>query len=324
MANLDLTTRFDFADVNGIRLHYAEQGSGPLVVLVHGFPECWYSWRHQLAALAEAGYRAVAPDMRGYGKSSAPAEIEAYSILELTADVAGLISALGADQAHVVGHDWGAPVAWHTALLHPGLVRSITGLSVPHRKRAKADPIELLEQIYAGRFFYQLYFQEPGVAEAELDADARTTLRKILYGISGEAMRDGFLAERPRDSRLLDALEDPAVLPPWLGEADLDVYVGEFERTGFRGGLNWYRNIARNWQLMAAHQDAVVEQPALYVAGARDVVLRMYGTVPPDEVMAETVRDLRDCVVLEDCGHWTQQERPDAVNRALLELFDSV
>src|SRR3954453_1527587 len=243
-------------EVNGLRMHVAERGEGPLVVLLHGFPESWYSWRHQLAALAAAGFRAVAPDQRGYGGTSRPAAIDRYTLLDLVGDVVGLIAALGAERAIVVGHDWGAPVAWHTALLRPDLVAGVAGLSVPFTPRMPVSPMSAWRRAFGDRF-YQVYFQEPGVAERELEADVTETMRRLLIGASGdrpgpngdgEPLPAGVL---PPGGGFLDTLRATDELPPWLAEDDLDFYVGEFSRTGFTGGLNWYRSQDRNWELLA-------------------------------------------------------------------------
>jgi len=268
-------------ETNGIRMHVAEQGTGPLVVLCHGFPESWYSWRHQLRALAEAGFRAVAPDMRGYGRTDRPEDIDKYSLLHLVGDMVGLLDALGAEQAVIAGHDWGAPVAWHSALLRPDRFRGVIGLSVPYIPRWPARPTTLMPQT-DDALFYQLYFQAPGVAEAELERDVRLTVARMLYSASGDAPRgDGAAANAvgmvPRQGGFLNRMLTPASLPAWLTEPDLDFYAGEFARTGFRGGLNWYRNIDRNWELLAAFAGARVTVPALYVAGDRDLVVAFRG-----------------------------------------------
>jgi pimeloyl-ACP methyl ester carboxylesterase len=313
----DLTHRS--IETNGVRLHVAEQGEGPLVVLLHGFPESWYSWRHQLRALAEAGYHAVAPDQRGYGGSDRPAETDRYTMLHLVGDVVGLIDALGEEQAVVVGHDWGAPIAWHTALLRPDRVRGVVGLSVPFRPRGQSAPLTVLRRLL-GEGFYQAYFQAPGVADAELARDVRVSLRRLLYGLSGDASEDELPVQMvvPDGGGILDLVPEPATLPAWLAEADLDAYAADFERTGFTGGLNWYRNIDRSWELMGPFQGARVLPPALYVAGDRDVVVRFPGSDRAIHSLSESVPNLRDTVMLPGCGHWTQQERPDEVNAALL------
>ena len=304
---------------NGINLRIAEAGDGPLVVLLHGFPESWYSWRHQLPFLAAAGCHAVAPDMRGYGASDKPAAVEVYDQVSISSDVAGLIDALGYDEAVVVGHDWGAPAAWHTAWLHPDKVRGVAGLSVPWRGRGRVPPLDGLKMLYEGRFFYMLYFQTPGVAEAELESDVRRFLRIFLHGASGEAPARAFSSEKAPDAKLLDGMTEPTNLPSWLSEADLDYYAGEFEIGGFAGPLNWYRNLNRTWEMTGEQTSSVIERPALFVAGKKDPVL----TFVPNQIeaMKENLSDLRDVVLLEGCGHWTQQERPDEVNEALLSFI---
>src|SRR5215470_12663367 len=225
---------FEVLETNGIRLRVALAGAGPLVVLVHGWPESWYSWRHQISALAAAGYRVAAPDVRGYGGSDKPAPIEAYAIREMCADVAGLIEGLGERQAILVGHDWGAPIVWNTSLFFPDKVRAVAGLSVPYTGRGPMPRIELFRNLYKDRFFYQIYFQKPGVAEQEFEADVRSSLRKIYYWASGEGRMAGLRPAKAPDAKFLDGLTDPDPLPAWLTHDDLDYYVGEFERSGFR------------------------------------------------------------------------------------------
>jgi pimeloyl-ACP methyl ester carboxylesterase len=310
-------------ETNGIRMHVAEQGAGPLVILCHGFPESWYSWRHQLAALAAAGYHAVAPDMRGYGQTDAPAEIEAYTLLHLVGDMAGLVGALGEKSAVIAGHDWGAPVAWHAALLRPDVFRAVIGLSVPFRPRGSVRPTSVMPQSDEA-MFYQLYFQTPGVAEAELERDVRATIRRLAYNGSGDAPGRGSLGMVRRGGGFLDGATDPPTLPPWLTTADIDFYAGEFGRTGFRGGLNWYRNIDRNWELLAPFAGAVVNVPALYVAGDRDLVVRFPGMDQLLPNLSRFVPQLRRTVMLPGCGHWTQQERAREVNDAMLEFLKGV
>ncbi|MDP6352373.1 MAG: alpha/beta hydrolase [Alphaproteobacteria bacterium] len=305
---------------NSISLHVAEAGAGPLVLLLHGFPESWYSWRHQLPALAAAGWHAVAPDMRGYGRSDAPPEIAAYDQVTLAADIAGLIDALGAETAVVIGHDWGAPVAWHTALLHPERCRAVAGLSVPYRGRGDRSPLAQFKAFYQDRFFYILYFQTPGVAEAELEADIPGFLAKFLHGASGQAPRDALLtATKKKGDRLLDGVAMPRGLPTWLSQADLDYYAGEFTRTGLAAPLNWYRNFDRTWELTPQLAGATITQPALYVAGELDPVLRF--SPGWREKLEAGCDDLRAVVLLEGCGHWIQQERPAETTRAILDFL---
>src|ERR1017187_1866160 len=212
-------------DARGLRMHIAEAGTGPLVLLLHGFPECWYSWRHQLIALAAAGFHAVAPDQRGYCRTEQPARPDAYTILHLTGDVIGLMDALGEQQAVVAGHDWGAPVAWHTALLRPDRVRGVIGLSVPYRPRGSSAPVAVLRE-RIGDGFYMVYFQQPGVADAELGRDPLRTLRKVLYSASGDAPAG--LPVVPLGGGFLDTCVDPQVLPSWLTSADLEPYAADY------------------------------------------------------------------------------------------------
>lgn len=315
-----------FVDTNGIRMHIAEAGEGPLVVLLHGFPEGWYSWRHQLTALAAVGYRAVAPDQRGYGRTDRPDPIEAYDILTLTADVVGLVQQLGSDQAVVVGHDWGAPVAWHCALLRPDVFRAVGLLSVPYLPRVWGEPrpTEAMRAIGGDTAeFYQLYFQEPGRAEADLEADVRRSLATFLYALSGDPPPEKrWLPVVPKGERMIGAGELPQQLPAWLIDADIDHFAAEFARTGFRGALNWYRNIDRMWATTRFLCGAKLRQPTLFVAGERDVVIEMYR--PAYEALPVTVPDLRTNVLLPSAGHWVQQERPVEVNRFLLDFLSGL
>ncbi len=301
-----------FVETNGIRMHIAEAGEGPLVVMCHGFPESWYSWRHQLTALAEAGFHAVAPDQRGYGQTDKPEAIEAYTQLHLVGDIVGLLDALDEEQAVVAGHDWGAPVAWNASVLRPDRFRGVIGLSVPHNAWAgKIPPTEGMKQRFGDRFFYQLYFQEPGKAEAELEEDVRRTMRMLLYAASGDAPPGDGLGSLPKTATFLEGLADPGdELPHWLSETDLDFFTGEFEQAGFRGGLNWYRNIDRNWELMAAFNGKKVTAPALFVTGDRDLVVAMAGPGFLDR-LRESAPNLRDALMLPGVGHWTQQEAPE-------------
>jgi pimeloyl-ACP methyl ester carboxylesterase len=317
-------------ETNGIRLHVAEQGEGPLVVLCHGFPESWYSWRHQLSALASAGYHAMAPDMRGYGQSDRPEEIDQYTLLHLVGDMVGLLDALGVESAVIAGHDWGAPVAWHAALLRPDRFRAVIGLSVPFRPRGSARPTTMMPQT-DDAVFYQLYFQTPGVAEAELQRDVRATIRRLLYSGSGDRPPRGtgignpdVVGMVPRGGGIFSHSADPSALPPWLTDADVDFFAGEFSRTGFRGGLNWYRNIDRSWELLAPFAGARVTVPALYVAGDRDLVVAFRGMDQLIPNLSRFVPQLRKTLMLPGCGHWTQQERPGEVNAAMIEFLEGL
>jgi pimeloyl-ACP methyl ester carboxylesterase len=313
-------------ETNGIRMHIAEQGAGPLVLLCHGFPESWYSWRHQLQALADGGFRAVAPDMRGYGRTDRPEAIESYTLLHLVGDMVGLLDALGADTAVIAGHDWGAPVAWHAALLRPDRFRAVIGLSVPFLPRGSVRPTSVMPRTDDAQF-YQLYFQPPGVAEAELECDVARSIRSLLWSASGDVPRRLPAAAGdapgmvPHASGFLSRMAVPASLPDWLTEADVDFYAAEFARTGFRSGLNWYRNIDRNWELLAPFAGAKLTVPALYIAGERDLVVGFRGMQLLIANLGSFVPQLRSTLMLSGCGHWTQQERPSAVNGAMLEFL---
>ncbi len=310
-------------ETNGIRMHLAEKGSGPLVLLCHGFPESWYSWRHQIDALAAAGFHAVAPDMRGYGQTDQPEAIDQYTLLHLVGDMIGVLDALGADTAVIAGHDWGAPVAWHAALLRPDRFRAVIGLSVPYRPRGKTRPTDIMPQT-DDAVFYQLHFQTPGVAEAELSYNVRATIRGILFNLSGDAPSGSSnfsMVARDPAERIRRQTPPPATLPGWLAEADIEFYAGVFARTGFRGGLNWYRNIDRNWELLAPFAGARVTVPALYVAGERDLVLAFAGATEMVANLANVVPNLRQTTILPGCGHWTQQERPAEINEAMIAFL---
>jgi len=315
-------------EANGIRMRIAEAGEGPLVLLCHGFPEGWYSWRHQLGALAAAGFRAIAPDMRGYGGTDAPPAIEQYTLLHLVGDMLGVLDALGAGTAVIAGHDWGAPVAWHAALLRPDRFRAVIGLSVPFRPRGAQRPTTVMPRTATAEF-YQLHFQQPGRAEAELEADVRATIRDTLLRLSGDVApqpgSDGFSMvplQGGLRARMTDHVAMP--LPGWLTQADIDHYAGEFSRTGFRGGLNWYRNIDRNWELLRPFAGMAVTVPALYVAGERDLVVGFPGAREMIAGLGTHVPRLARTVMLPGCGHWTQQELPAAVNDAMLRFLKAL
>jgi pimeloyl-ACP methyl ester carboxylesterase len=288
---------------NGIELSVLDEGEGPLVVLCHGFPELAFSWRHQVPSLVSAGYRVLVPDMRGYGRSSAPAEIEAYDVVTLCGDMCGLLEWAGEQSAVFVGHDWGANVAWWMSVLHPQRVRAVAGLSVPFVPRAPAAPIPIMRR-HLGEDFYIVWFQQPGVADEALARDVRRTLTTSRQWTASWAEEDGAALKRPE----------------WMSQQELDVYVDAFERTGFSGGLNWYRNIDRNWELTADVGERRIEQPALFLTGELDPVRRFM----PAEAMDGWVTDLRAEVVVPGAGHWVQQQAPEAVNEALLEFLRGV
>ncbi len=309
-----------FVETNGIRMHYVEQGNGPLVVLCHGWPESWYSWRHQIPALADAGFRVVAPDQRGYGQTDRPEPIESYNILNLVGDIVGLVNRLGVDSAVIAGHDWGAPVAWNSALLRPDIFRAIALLSVPYFPRGPMRPSDRMKALAGDQHFYQLYFQEPGKVEKELDADPRRSMAMMLYSASGDPPANQvwkFLF--PKTMKFIESGTVPEKLPPWLTDADLDFFAGEFKRSGFRGGINWYRNFDRNWELTPFLDGAKLRQPAVFAAGERDVVGKM---IPGAyDVAGAFTPNLKKRVIIPGAGHWIQQERPKEINEILLEFL---
>ena len=318
-------------DANGIEIHYVEYGDGPLVLFCHGWPESWYSWRHQIRAIGDQGYRAVALHMRGYGQTSKPNNIEAYNITSLVGDVVGAVSALSTAPAVVVGHDWGGPVAWYSALMRPDLFRAVSVLSVPFNPPAAIPPDVSLNDVMAqtseGQDYYRLFFQEPGVAEADLEQDVRRTMLGILYSISGDIISDGLHQNGwdgrfPKGETLSEQLTIPAQLPPWLTPADLDVYVEELSASGFRGGFNWYRNIKRLPGLLAPFIGKTIEQPALYLYGEHDMIA---GNTPEAiEAMQTSLPDLRGCVRFDGAGHWLQQERAEGVNAELMSFLNGL
>ena len=310
-------------DVNGVQLRVFEAGppDAPVVVLAHGFPELAYSWRHQIPALAAAGYRVLAPDQRGYGGSSRPAAVESYDIAALTGDLVALLDVVGAERATIVGHDWGAVVAWSTPLLHPDRVAAVAGLSMPPLPRPVTPPTEAFRRIFGDNFFYMLYFQQPGAADAEMDADPHRAILRMLGGMrapADEATATRMLAPGP--AGFIDRLPQPDHLPAWLAPAELDHYVAEFTRTGFTGGLNWYRNFDRNWRIMASPPAETISVPSLFVGGTADPVLGFTRVDRAREVATGPYRQ----VMLDGAGHWIQQERPAEINAELLAFLSDV
>ena len=330
-----MSSQFNFKEgvvyANGIELHYVEHGSGPLVLFCHGWPESWYSWRHQLQTVGDAGYRAVALHMRGYGKTTQPEDVEAYTISSLVGDVVGSVAGLGESEAIVVGHDWGGPVAWYSALMRPDVFRAVAVLSVPFNPPfplpAGIDLNDVMRESAAGRQYYRLFFQEQGVAEADFERDVRKSMLGVLYVFSGDIVRDqiheiGWDGHFPIDETMTEQFVIPEKLPEWLTEADLDFYVKEHTAAGFSGGFNWYRNIKRLPAHLAPFVGKSLEQPALYLYGEHDLVA---GNTPEAlHSMQATLPDLRKCLKFEGAGHWLQQERADEVNKELIEFFASL
>lgn len=323
------TASHRLVDANGILLSLLEQGQGPLVLLCHGFPETSLAWRYQLPALAAAGYRAVAPDLRGYGRSEQPEAVDAYTALHVVGDLVALLDALGEQQAVVVGGDWGATIAWQAALLRPDRFRAVAALGVPMMGRAPMAPSQLFPQT-PDAWFYTHYFASPGLAERELEADVAATLRKIYFAASGSAgPRDDVLTPNPfgmlaRPGGLLTALPTPQALPDWLSTVDFEQLVRSFEKSGFRGGLNYYRNLDRNWASEAAFVGLQVRVPAMYLVGESDTGLTMPGMQNIIDAMPSLVPQLRVSQVVPKAGHWLQQEAPEVVNASLLGFLNSL
>jgi len=315
-------TTLQTVQANGITQRFAEAGDGPLVIMLHGFPESWYSYRHQLEALAEAGYHAVAPDMRGYGGTDAPGDVGQYTHLHTAGDVIALATALGASRFVVVGHDWGSPAAAYVALFRPDRVRGAALLSVPYLPRGDTDVLTALTEAM-GPDNYQVFFQEPGVAEKVFEADVRRSVLAWLIGISGDAPKTTRLDIVNADTVVPDFSGYP--LPKWLTEEDVAYYTVEFERTGFAGALNWYRTSKLNFELLAPWRFAPLLAPSLFIAGERDPVVGwpgMRGLI--DSLKSLSMPNLTRAVLLEGCGHWTQQERPDQVNELLLGFLSAL
>jgi pimeloyl-ACP methyl ester carboxylesterase len=315
--------RFEMVSNGGIDLRVAVTGSGPLILCIHGWPEIWISWRHQMEHFAARGFTVAAMDVRGYGGSSKPADIASYRLTELCSDAAAVIDALDGGSAIVFGHDWGAPIAWNTARLHPARVSAVAGLSVPYLPVGPASSLELWEQIYAGRFFYQLYFQEPGVAEAELGLDDERSLRMIFHALSGAG--DGkFLQHKPIDARFLDGLVDPDPLPSWLPAEALTTYVDAIQAGGWTGPLHRYRAQGLDSAELGSRPDPVLTQPATFIGGALDPVRSFVPGVDLFEFAPANCADYRGTTIVAGVGHWVQQEEPDATNAALAAFLESL
>ena len=310
---------------NGINMRIAEAGdSGPLVLLAHGWPESWYSWRHQLTGLAAAGYRVVAPDMRGYGGTDAPPEADDYNMNQLTADMVGILDALGEETATIIGHDWGAPVAQYSALYYPERFTSLVMMSVPYGGRGDTNPMDAMKAQFGDNFYYILYHNEEGVAEAEYDSDPRGLISRLY--LSPDSPREAPQVTDPLRSAggWIPRLGAPQGLPDWLTQADLDYVVGEFERAGFRGGVNYYRNFERNWELTAEREDFTIKVPSLFIAGTGDVVIRGATEEQLEALMSPLIPDLRGVILIPGKGHWIQQEDPEATNTALIDFLQSL
>lgn len=315
---------FQMIEANGIRLRCVVRGQGPLVILVHGWPESWYSWRHQIDPLVAAGYRVCVPDVRGYGGSDKPRPVAAYDMESLTGDIAGLIDALGADDAILVGHDWGAPIVYVTSILHREKIRAVCGMSIPYTGRPPIPATKIFEKAFAGKFFYMLYFQDEGVAEAEFEADLTLALSTIYHQASGGRPRHGVFQAKAPSATFLEGTSPPETLPDWLTEDDLAYYVSQFEQSGMRGPINRYRNFERDWEALPQLADEKLTQPSFFIAGKRDPALTMFGAADTLGMMKSLAPDFRGERLIEGIGHWVQQEAPEETNAALLGFLKAL
>jgi len=317
--------KFQKIATNGIELNTVVEGEGPLVILLHGFPQCAFLWRHQIDPIIQAGFRVAVPDQRGYGSSDAPIDIAAYNIRELANDAAGIGTALEEDSFIVIGHDWGAVVAWHTALLHEQTCKAVMALSVPYSRNPNPDSW-INPPGLKGQFWYMRYFQEAGVAETHLEADIKLTLRAAFYALSGEAPDGTWMAQvrHPDEMHLLDVLPTPSALPSWLSFDEFEYYVQFFEYCGFSGPINWYRNIAQMNTVTPELNNKQVAQPSAFLAGSRDPVLQYGAGTDMVETMKPHLADLRFATVVEGAGHWVQNERPDEVTHEILRFLELV
>lgn len=304
-----------------ISLRVALQGTGPVIVCLHGWPELWYSWRHQIDYFASQGYTVVAMDVRGYGGSSKPRDIARYTMRELASDVAAVIEAMSDEPVVLFGHDWGAPIVYNTALLYPELTRAVAGLSVPYIPSGDVLGLDMFDLLYENRFFYQLYFQQEGIVEAEVEADLKTALRKIYFALSGDATQNKWLEEKPRDAKLLDGMEDPDPFPAWMSDKDMNVYLQAFSTGGFHGPINRYRAQRLDFDELVELRGKHFEIPACFIGGERDAVRNF---VPGADLYADpgaACTDFRGSTIIADVGHWVQQEAPAQTNKALASFL---
>jgi len=315
-------------ETNTIRLHVTEKGSGASVLLLHGFPETSYSWRHQIEALSEAGYRVITPDLRGYGLSDRPIDVGHYCILDIVSDLVGLLDALNIDQTVVIGNDWGANIAWQCAQIRPDRFHAVVALGVPFMRRAPMLPSLLFPQNDQA-WFYTIYFSQPKLAEQELEQDVAVSLRKIYYWASSAQHYNQEKSHNPfsmllKKDGLLGALPIPDNLPQWLTQEDFNVFVQSFQQSGFRGGLNYYRNLDRNWELQGAFNDVLIKVPALYMVGEHDTGLSMPGMQQMIDEMPKLVPQLYASHVIPNAGHWLQQEAPEQINQNIIQFLETV
>jgi len=313
-----------YFNLNNINIYAKEIGEGPLVIMVHGWPESWYSWRYQLKPIADLGYKVLAIDVRGYGQSSKPYEVEKYDMLSLVGDIINIINKENVENAILIGHDWGAPICWSTAALHPDKIKAVIGLSVPHARRGSISNIELWRQIYKDNFFYQTYFQAEGVAEKELEKDIGSSLRKIYYWISAEGHDAKVRTNFDKDSELLDGLIDPDPFPNWLSSNDLDFYINEFKNSGFRGPINRYRNQDRDWEKIPELSTLKIEVPSFFIGGGKDSVRKFLKGHDIYENPGKNCTNFYGKLIIEEAGHWVQQEAPQKTTDGIISFLKKI
>ncbi len=319
---------FRTIDAGSAQIRAAVEGEGPLVLMVHGFPESWYSWRHQMTPIAEAGFTAAAIDSRGYGGSQKFDRVEDYAMTNMIADILGVGEALSPGKKFVLlGHDWGAPQVWQTALIHPDRIAAVGAMSVIHGGVPERSFDDIIKEMFDDKniFFYQSYFREPGRAEAVFDPNPRDFLRRFYYMGSGDFDLSQYPMGKTSSDDLLTGLPDPQPFPAWLTPQELDYYVAEFEASGFFGPLSRYRNHTRDFHFLQPHRGKKIEQPAFFIAGDRDGAYTAFGmATDPLATLRAQVPNLEAAHVLKGCGHWTQQERPEEVNAALIPWLTSL
>ncbi len=317
-----MTQKMVATDVGEIAVNVS--GSGPVILCVHGWPEHSWSWRHQAEYFSQKGYTVAAMDVRGYGDSAKPKEISAYTLKQLASDVAAVADALSDEPVILFGHDWGAPITYTTALIHPEKVRAVAGMSVPYTPGGEVGLLDILRAVYAGRFFYMLYFQEEGVVEKEVSADPVGALRKIYYSISGDAPEGGFGKDKAPDSGLLDGMIDPDPLPAWLSEDDLKVSVEALEKGGYHGPFNRYRALDLDHQELAAYRGKTLDMPTCFIGGERDPVRTFVPGVDAFAAAEMACTDFRGSTIIPGVGHWVQQEAPAETNAALERFLNGL
>ncbi|MEC7465146.1 MAG: alpha/beta hydrolase [Pseudomonadota bacterium] len=325
---------FKFIDTNGITLRAAVEGEGPLIIMVHGCPESWFSWRRQIPVIAEAGYKVAAIDVRGYGGSDKPHAIEEYTLKKIGADIVGIIDFFEEDQAILIGHDWGGPIVWYTSLLNENRISAVAGLSVPYFPQREVSPLDAFEVIYKDKFFYQLYFQKEGVAESEFEPDLRKYLESTYFSIDARGMKKQFenplnAMNKGPNAKYLDDVVEFESYPDWINKDEMNYLINEFENSGMRGPLNRYRAQRIDFEELKDFRDKKLKQPAALMVGSLDPVNFFIGDGYKDtehlkEVFEPVYENLIKTELINDVGHWTQQEAPEEVNRFLIDFLKQI